>query len=151
MTGGRRIGVLHGPNLNLLGSREPAVYGDETLEAIEGRLRERAAERGVELVSVQSNSEGELVNWIQSGAAEVDGWLVNAGGLTHTSVSLRDALLASGRPFVEVHLSNPHAREPFRHRSFLAGAAVGIVVGFRGESYLLALDGLLAHLGRAGE
>lgn len=141
-----RIGVVHGPNLNLLGEREPDRYGDETLSEIDDRLARRARERGVEVVAFQSNSEGELVDWIQARADEVEGWLVNAGGLTHTSVVLRDALLASGRPFVEVHLSQVLGREPFRRRSLLADAAVGVVSGFRGDSYLLGLEGLLAHL-----
>ena len=140
------VGVLHGPNLNLLGRREPEQYGDLTLEEIDGRLRRRARELGADVESFQSNAEGELVDWIQDRAAEVDGWLVNAGGLTHTSVSLRDALVASGRPFVEVHLSQVFAREPFRRRSVLADAAVGLVTGFRARSYLLGLEGLLSRL-----
>lgn len=143
---GLRIGVLHGPNLNLLGGREPEHYGSETLAQIEARLAERARARGAEVVSLQSNSEGELIDWVQSRAEEVSGWLVNAGGLTHTSVSLRDALVASGRPFVEVHLSNIQGREDFRARSLLADVALGAVWGFRGESYLLGLEGLLHHL-----
>lgn len=142
-----RIGVLHGPNLNLLGEREPGHYGTETLSAIEERMRERAEERGAELVFCQSNHEGALVDWIQERGPDVDGWVVNAGGLTHTSVALRDALVASGRPFVEVHLSNVRAREEFRQRSLLADRAAGVVSGFRGESYLLGLDGLLSRLG----
>jgi len=142
----RRIGVLHGPNLDLLGRREPGHYGSETLARLDERLARHASGRGVELVTVQSNAEGALLDWIRDRTPEVRGWLVNAGGLTHTSVVLRDALVASGRPFVEVHLSNVHAREPFRDRSLLADVAVGVVCGFRGESYLLALDGLLAHL-----
>jgi len=142
----RRIGVVHGPNLNLLGAREPGEYGTETLSEIEGRMRELAGSRGAELLFVQSNHEGELIDWIQERRSEVDGWVVNAGGLTHTSVALRDALVASGRPFVEVHLSNVHGRESFRERSLLADRAVGRVSGFRGESYLLGLDGLLSRL-----
>ncbi|HKK27287.1 MAG TPA: type II 3-dehydroquinate dehydratase [Gemmatimonadota bacterium] len=144
--GGRRVGVVHGPNLDLLGGREAEHYGSETLEQIDARLEERAAERGVEIVSFQSNAEGDLIDWIGSRAPDVSGWLVNAGGLTHTSVVLRDALVASGRPFVEVHLSNVHAREPFRRRSLLSDVAVGVICGFRGDSYLLGLAGLLAHL-----
>jgi 3-dehydroquinate dehydratase-2 len=143
---GVTIGVLHGPNLNLLGGREPEVYGSETLQSIEERLADRAGERGVEIVATQSNSEGALIDWVQARTPDVAGWLVNAGGLTHTSVSLRDALVASQKPFVEVHLSNLHAREPFRARSLLADAAVGVVMGFRGDGYLMALDGLLRHL-----
>lgn len=149
MAPGTTIGVVHGPNLNLLGEREPELYGSETLEEIQARLAARAAEHGVRILSTQSNSEGALIDWVQARAPEVSGWLVNAGGLTHSSVSLRDALVASGRPFVEVHLSNIRAREPFRARSLLDDAAIGVVMGFRGDSYLLALDGLLRHLGAA--
>lgn len=141
-----RIGVLHGPNLNLLGDREPEQYGTRSLSEIEERLRDRARERSAEIVSFQSNSEGALVDWIQAETDGVDGWLVNAGALTHASLVLRDALVASGRPFVEVHLSNVYAREPFRSTSALADVAVGVVAGFRAGSYELALDGLLAHL-----
>lgn len=145
------LGVLDGPNLNRVGRREPGHYGDESLEEIRARLGERAEGLGVELRFFQSNHEGELVDWIQEEEARVDGWLVNAGGLTHTSVALRDALTASGRPFAEVHLSNVHAREPFRRESLLADAAVGVVAGFEGESYLMALQGLAAHLRRDRE
>ncbi len=141
-----RVGVVHGPNLNRLGEREPERYGSETLSRIEERMTKLAERRGAELVSVQSNHEGELVDWIQERGPEVDGWVVNAGGLTHTSVALRDALVASGRPFVEVHLSNVRAREDFRARSLLEDRALGVVSGFRGESYLLGLEGLLARL-----
>lgn len=141
-----RIGVVHGPNLNLLGTRQPEIYGRRTLEEIEESLRARAAEYNVELASLQSNSEGEIIDWIQSRTEDVEGWLVNAAGLTHSSVSLRDALLASGKPFVEVHLSNTSSRESFRHRSVLADAAAGVIAGFRGRSYVLGLEGLLSHL-----
>lgn len=147
MSGSPTVGVVHGPNLNLLGRRDPERYGDLTLEEIEERLRERARELGIEVVCFQSNSEGALVDWIQERTGAVQGWLVNAGGLTHSSVSLRDALVASGRPFVEVHLSQIFAREPFRRRSLLADAAVGLVTGFRARSYLLGLEGLAARLG----
>lgn len=142
----RRIGVVHGPNLNLLGERESEHYGGETLAEIEGRMRARADERGAELLFCQSNHEGELVDWIQDRRGEVDGWVVNAGGLTHSSVALRDALVASGRPYVEVHLSNVYAREDFRELSLLADRALGVAAGFRGESYVLGLEGLLARL-----
>lgn len=143
---GPRIGVVHGPNLNLLGDREPDVYGSVTLEEIDAALREAASARGARIVTRQSNHEGDLVDWIQERSDEVDGWVVNAGGLTHTSVSLRDALVASGRPFVEVHLSNVLAREPFRRESTLADAALGFVCGFGASSYLFGLEGLLDHL-----
>lgn len=145
-----RIGVLHGPNLDLLGRREPDLYGHESLERIESALQERADRLGVELSSFQSNSEGALVDWIGGRAGEVDGWLVNAAAYTHTSLALRDALAATALPFVEVHLSNPYAREPVRRRSLLLDLAVGQVAGFRGGSYLLALEGLVEHLEREG-
>jgi len=141
-----RIAVVSGPNLNLLGRREPEVYGSTTLEQIEERLRQTAAERGAELEFFQSNAEGALIDYIQAAAERVDAILVNAGGLTHTSVALRDALLGVARPFVEVHLSNPAAREPFRHVSLLADRALGVVVGFGAESYVLGLQGLIARL-----
>lgn len=141
-----RIGVLHGPNLNLLGSREPKLYGVMTLEEIDDALRHRAGQLEIELEFRQSNHEGELVDWIQQRAEDVAGWLVNAAGLTHTSVALRDALSASARPFVEVHLSNIFAREAFRRESLLSELAVGLVTGFRERSYLLALDGLVGHI-----
>jgi 3-dehydroquinate dehydratase II len=141
-----RIGVIHGPNLNLLGRREPDVYGPETLAQIEDRLRGHARELGVELDTYQSNSEGDLIDYIQRSAERVSGFLINAGGLTHTSVCLRDALIGVDRPFVEVHLSNPAAREPFRHVSLLADRAAGVVTGFGAESYVLGLKGLVARL-----
>jgi 3-dehydroquinate dehydratase-2 len=141
-----RIGVVSGPNLNLLGRREPAVYGTATLREIEDRLRSLADELGVELETFQSNAEGALIDYIQESAGRVDAFVVNAGGLTHTSVSLRDALAGVARPYVEVHLSNPTAREPFRHVSLLADHALGAVVGFGAESYLLGLRGLVARL-----
>ena len=141
-----RIAVVSGPNLNLLGIREPAIYGTDTLEQIEERLRRVAEEVGAELDAFQSNAEGALIDYIQDSAARVDAYLVNAGGLTHTSVALRDALVGVGRPFVEVHLSNPAAREPFRHVSLLADRALGVVVGFGAESYVLGLRGLVARL-----
>ena len=141
------VGVLHGPNLDRLGEREPEHYGTATLAEIDRAVAARAEGAGARVVSFQSNAEGELIDWIRDRADEVDGWLVNAAGLTHTSVALRDALVASNRPFVEVHLSNPHAREAFRRRSYLADAAVGVVCGFRARSYELALEGLLATLG----
>lgn len=146
MSSDRRIGVLHGPNLNTLGRREPGIYGEITLPEIDRRVAEEAAELGAEVVAFQSNLEGELVDWIQAESDGVDGWVVNAGGFTHTSVVLRDALLASGRPFVEVHLSNVYARESFRHESVLADVAVGVVAGLGVHSYLLGLRGLLASM-----
>lgn len=145
-----RVGVVHGPNLNLLGQREPDQYGRDTLAEVDRGLSELGRELGVEVVAYQSNVEGALVDRVQSLAPEVHGFLVNAGAYTHTSIALRDALTGVGRPFVEVHLSNVHAREPFRHHSYLADRAVGVVAGFGKTSYLLALRGLVAHL-RAAE
>jgi 3-dehydroquinate dehydratase-2 len=146
-----KIAVLHGPNLRLLGRREPEVYGRATLADIDARLREAAAELGVELTTFQSNHEGGLLDALEGYMDEgVDGFLVNPGGLTHTSVALRDGLAGTGRPFVEVHLSNTAAREPFRHRSFLAPLAAGVVYGFGADSYLLGLRGLVARLRQGG-
>ena len=137
--------VLHGPNLNLLGSREPEIYGSFSLEEIDSALAERASARGVELRCVQSNHEGVLIDALhEAGAGAADVVLLNAGGLTHTSVSLRDAVVASGLPVIEVHLSNVAARESFRHVSLIAPVVVGQVTGFGMESYLLALDGAIA-------
>lgn len=144
--GQARIGVVHGPNLNLLGDREPDVYGSATLAEIDASLREAGAAREVSIVTRQSNHEGELVDWIQEHAGSVDGWIVNAGSLTHGSWTLRDALVGSGLPFVEVHLSNVFGREPFRRESVLAERAIGVIAGFREHSYRLGLEALLAHL-----
>lgn len=146
----RRIGVLNGPNLNLLGRRDPKHYGVRTLSEIETMLRDRAAESGTELLFFQSNDEGALVDWIQESASALDGLLVNAAAYTHTSLALRDALAAAERPFVEVHLSNVYAREPFRRRSVIADLAIGVVAGFRASSYTVALDAILAHLEASG-
>lgn len=144
-----RIGVLHGPNLNLLGQREPETYGTATLADVDARLEQEARALGVDVECFQSNIEGELVDRVQQSAARVDGFLINAGGYTHTSVALRDALVGVGRPFVEVHLSNLQAREPFRHQSLLAPKAVGAIMGFGVESYILGLRGLVTHVRRA--
>lgn len=141
-----RIGVLNGPNLDLLGRREPRVYGTEGLDGILRALDDLGETLGARLVAYQSNHEGELADWIRDVGSEQDGLLVNGAAFTHTSVALRDALLASGAPFVEVHLTNIWAREPFRHHSLLADAALGVVGGFGPDSYLLALRGLVAHL-----
>jgi len=138
--------LLNGPNLNLLGTREPGLYGSQTLEQIETALAERAAALGVGLVAFQSNHEGALVDRIHQGRGALHGILINAGAYTHTSIALRDALLSVAIPYVEVHLSNVHAREPFRHHSYLADRAVGVVCGFGAASYGLALEGLVAHL-----
>ncbi len=142
--------LLHGPNLNLLGTREPQVYGRETLEQINSRIEQQASELGVRVTAYQSNAEHALVEHIQRAPSEgFAGILINPAGLTHTSVVLRDALAAAALPFVEVHLSNPDAREPFRHRSLVADLAAGRVAGFGSDSYLLGLQGLIAHLNKA--
>lgn len=139
--------LLSGPNLNLLGSREPGIYGRQTLAEIHAGLVARAAEAGVALACRQSNHEGVLIDWIHAAPGEgVRFLLINPGGLTHTSVSLRDALAAVALPFVELHLSNVHAREPFRRRSLLAPLARGVITGFGARSYTLALDAALAAL-----
>jgi 3-dehydroquinate dehydratase-2 len=138
--------VLHGPNLNLLGRREPGLYGHLSLDAIQSRLQQEAARLTVNLDCFQSNHEGELVDRIHAASGVVDGILINAGAYTHTSIALRDALLGVAIPYVELHLSNTHAREPFRQHSFLADKAVGVVCGFGADSYRLALEGLVAHL-----
>ncbi len=144
------IGVLHGPNLNLLGQREPGVYGSATLTEVDERLAALAERLGVRLECFQANGEGALVDWVQSAAPRVVGFLVNAGAYTHTSIALRDALVGVDRPFVEVHLSNVFARERFRHRSLLADRALGVVCGFGAASYHLALRGLVEHLRASG-
>ena len=144
-----RILVVHGPNLNLLGTREPEVYGRTSLAEIDARLAEQAKAAGAELRAVQSNHEGELIDRIQEARAWASGILINPGGLTHTSVALRDALLATALPVVEVHLSNVFAREPFRQHSYVSVIAVGLVTGFGPESYRLGLEALLGRLASA--
>jgi 3-dehydroquinate dehydratase-2 len=135
------IYVLNGPNLNLLGTREPEVYGHHTLDEIAGDLEDRARELGVTLEIRQSNHEGHLIDWLHEAQAEgAQAVILNAGGFTHTSVALHDAIKAITTPVIEVHLSNPHARESFRHRSLIARAARGTISGFGALSYQLALD-----------
>ena len=141
-----QIAVLNGPNLNLLGVREPEVYGRTTLAEIEAATRERARALGVECRWTQTNHEGELVDAIQGLRGHADGAVINAAAYTHTSLAVRDAVLAVGVPFVEVHLSNIFAREPERRHSLLADLAVGVVTGFGAESYRLGLEGLVGYL-----
>ena len=141
-----RILVIHGPNLNLLGSRDPEVYGTATLDAIDLRLRDRARACGAECISVQSNLEGEIVDLIQDARGQFDAIVINPGGYSHTSVAIRDAIEAVGVPTIEVHLSNIHAREPFRHTSLTAAKCVGLISGFGPRSYELGLDAALAHV-----
>ena len=144
-----RIGVVHGPNLNLLGTREPEVYGRATLDDVNAGVAALAAELGVEVEFFQSNHEGALVDHVQEAAGRVRGFVVNAGAYTHTSIALGDALAGVARPYVEVHLSNVFARERFRHRSYLAAGALGIVSSFGAESYRLGLRGLVEYLNRS--
>jgi len=143
-----RVLVVHGPNLNLLGTREPEIYGETTLPEIDDRLASEAKEWGAEVETFQSNHEGALVDRIQDASGWADGILINAGALTHTSVALRDVLAATDLPVVEVHLSNVHARESFRHHSYLSAVATGVIVGFGPDSYVLGLRGLLDSLTR---
>lgn len=139
--------VLHGPNLNLLGKREPEIYGHATLAEIDADLSSGAGKVGHALASFQSNAEHELVERVQAAAGDgTDFILINPAAFTHTSVALRDALAAVGIPFIEVHLSNPHAREPFRHTSYFSDLAVGVVAGFGADSYRYALDAAIRRL-----
>jgi 3-dehydroquinate dehydratase II len=143
------IAVLNGPNLNLLGQREPEVYGRTTLDEIEQMVRDAARSHGADIEWLQSNHEGQLVDAVQGLRGRVDGALVNAAALSHTSLALRDAMLAVRVPFVELHLSNIFAREPERRHSVIADLAIGLVAGFGAQSYLLALQALVGRL-RAG-
>ena len=138
--------LINGPNLNLLGQREPSLYGVQTLETIESQLYKKAEKVGIKLETFQSNSEGSLVDQIQKAMGEIDAIMINAGAYTHTSIAIRDALLGVGIVYVEIHLSNTFSREQFRHHSFLSDRAVGVVSGFGIMSYHLALRGLVAHL-----
>jgi 3-dehydroquinate dehydratase-2 len=144
----RRVLVLNGPNLNLLGIREPEVYGFQTLDDIMATMHAHAAGRDVVLTHLQSNAEGDLITALHEARTTVDGIVFNAGSLTHSSYGLRDAIAGIDLPVVETHLSNVHARESFRHVSVIAGVCLGVVAGFGADSYLLALDALLRHLDR---
>ena len=135
-----KVLYLNGPNLNLLGTREPEVYGKMTLADIEASVRVKAASLGAEIDFRQSNLEGELVSWIQQARGVFEVIVLNAGAYTHTSVALRDAILGTGVPTIEIHLSNVHAREEFRHHSYLAAVCIGQITGFGMQSYLLALE-----------
>jgi 3-dehydroquinate dehydratase II len=141
-----RIRVLHGPNLNLLGSREPSLYGTLSLEAIDSAITKLAVELAVKVDLRQSNSEGELVTWVQEAREEYDGIIINPAAYTHTSIAIRDAIAAVGLPTIEVHLSNIYQREEFRHQSYISGVSIGQISGLGPTGYLLALRGLHDHL-----
>jgi 3-dehydroquinate dehydratase-2 len=142
-----KVLLINGPNLNLLGVREPEVYGSETLQDIVDEVRTFASKRNVELSDFQSNSEGDLVTAIHEARTTVDGIIMNPGAYTHTSIAIRDAISGVGLPVIETHLSNVHARESFRRESMIAPVCVGVVAGFGRNSYFVALDGLLRYLG----
>ena len=141
----RTIYVLNGPNLNLLGQREPEIYGRTTLAEIKAMTAARAKSRGLAIVFRQTNSEGQLIDWLQESSGRAQGVILNAAGLTHTSVSLLDVIRALELPLIEVHLSNPYTREPYRRRSFVSQAATGVICGFGAQGYVYAIDAL-AHL-----
>ncbi len=138
--------ILNGPNLNMLGRRQPEIYGRETLSDIESACKLHGAELGLSVDFRQTNSEGELVGWIQEAAGVADAVIINAGAYTHTSVALFDALLLLDMPIIEVHLSNIYRRESFRHRSYVSGAATGVICGLGSRGYLLAMDAVAAML-----
>jgi 3-dehydroquinate dehydratase II len=144
------IGILNGPNLNLLGTREPAIYGTTTLADIIGRLEDVGRSLGVEIRSAQSNAEGDLIDTLHAWRGEVAGVVVNAGAYTHTSLALRDGFSATALPYVEVHLSNIYAREPERRHSMLAGSAMGLICGLGADGYEFALRGLVSALRARG-
>ncbi len=139
-----RILVVNGPNLNALGTREPQIYGYDTLADITGRIEKRAAELGATITAFQSNHEGAIIDFLQAEAPTADGLIINAGGLTHSSVVLRDAIAASHLPAVEVHISNVHARESFRHTSLLTAVCKGMITGLGWRGYIFALESLVA-------
>jgi 3-dehydroquinate dehydratase II len=145
------IYILNGPNLNLLGQRQPQLYGTDTLADIENRLSQRAAKLGLKTEFRQSNHEGVLVDWIQEARAKASAIIINAAGLSHSSVVILDALLASDLPIIEVHLTNIYRRDPFRHHSYVSQAAVGIICGLGAAGYELALDALAGRLQSGGE
>lgn len=142
MPGDASILIVNGPNLNMLGMREPHIYGALTLDDIEASCQERAEQLGLRLDFRQSNHEGEMIGWIQEARSAHDGIVINAGGYTHTSVAIRDALASTDLPIIEVHLSNVYAREAFRHHSYISGVARGVICGLGRHGYLLAMDAL---------
>jgi 3-dehydroquinate dehydratase-2 len=141
-----KILIIHGPNLNLLGKREPEIYGKTTLDEVNSLLKKEAETLGIEIDFFQSNSEGEIVTRIQGAMGKFDGMVINPGAYTHTSVAIRDAVASTGISTVEVHISNVYKREEFRQKSFISGVAVGVISGFGVDSYLLGLRGLVSYL-----
>lgn len=146
-----QIHILNGPNLNLLGTREPEIYGNTTLSAIEAGCVAHGDTLGVEILFAQTNGEGELITMVQAAGREADGVIINAAGYTHTSVAIHDAVKAISPPVIEVHLSNPFAREPFRHHSFLSPVVDGVICGLGADGYRLALEALASKLQTAGQ
>ncbi len=138
--------VIHGPNLNMLGKREPEIYGDRTIEDVNSDLCNLAVELGIKVVFFQSNSEGDIISRIQEAMHEFNGIVINPGAYTHTSIAIRDAILSVDLPVVEVHMSNVHKREEFRRKSYVSGVAVAVVSGFGADSYFLGVRGLVNHL-----
>lgn len=138
--------ILNGPNLNLLGTREPEIYGADTLADVEANCRAHGTAKGVDIACVQSNHEGALVDAIQAAKGTHDGIILNAGAYTHTSIALHDAIAGTQVPTIELHLSNVHAREEFRHHSYIARVAVGVICGFGAAGYILAMDAMIGHL-----
>ncbi len=141
-----KILIIHGPNLNMLGKREPSIYGAGTLQEINRILKEESRRLDVKTEVFQSNSEGEIVDRIQDAMKKSDGILINPGAYTHTSIAIRDAILSAGLPVVEVHISNIYKREDFRQKSFISGVSVGVISGFGSDSYILGLNGLVNYL-----